>query len=217
MGMVATLAALLGAHPAAAFVERGLMTWVSAGLLTLAAGLAFLTHATSLRRGIAPLSRGPGHRIWVVCGLGLLCLAADERWRLHESLGRRVVHLSGSVRWHWLAQRADDLILASIAGLGLIVCLWGRAELGRHAGVVPALRLAAAALALSIAIDLCNHPDLHLLLAGDASGAPAWAAGLEIAEEVPKLLGVTYLALALARALRGARKAAVPAATGPVR
>ncbi len=125
--------------------------------------------------------------------------------------------LSGSVRWHWLAHRADDLILAAIAGLGLLVCVWGRAELRRYAGVVPALCLAGAALACSIAIDLLNHPDLHLLLAGDELGAPAWAAGLEIAEEVPKILGVTYLALALARAYRGATLAQAPAAIAPLR
>lgn len=95
---------------------------------------------------------GRGAAYWLLAGLGMLYLAVDERFSLHERIGRWLENDAALPRPP-LVNHHDDLVLAAFALAGLALTSVHAPELLRHPPVTRLLIAGGGLLAAAIAID----------------------------------------------------------------
>jgi hypothetical protein len=111
------------------FDERGVMNTIDAAQLVLAGafGIAAWRAFWAARGSSAPINEAAGIMFWGVAGLGLMYLAADDYFTLHERIGAWMdTHLTMVPLF---TNTADDVITLAIGGTGLITVWIFRAEL----------------------------------------------------------------------------------------
>jgi hypothetical protein len=111
------------------FDERGVMNTIDAAQLVLAGvfGIAAWQAFWSTRGARAPLGEAAGIMFWGVAGLGLMYLAADDYFTLHERMGAWMdTHLTMVPLF---TNTADDVITLAMGATGLITVWVFRAEL----------------------------------------------------------------------------------------
>ena len=141
------------------FVERGLMNSLDSAQLLLA-GVFGLLAFSSFWRGAsrrAPASEAAGIFFWGLAGVGLLVLAVDDFFGLHEKAGRVIVESFGTVPLFTNSEKfnsVDDLItlVFGLAGLGVLYLF--RHELVAHRHSSTLLVAAVAAAGLMVATDV---------------------------------------------------------------
>lgn len=111
------------------FDERGLMNTVDAAQLVLAGvfGVAAWRAFWVSRGSSAPLEEAAGIMFWGIAGFGLMYLAADDYFTLHERMGAWMdTHMTMVPLF---TNTADDVITLAIGATGLITVWVFRAEL----------------------------------------------------------------------------------------
>jgi len=97
-------------------------------------------------------SRWDGTLYWALAGFGLVFLAVDERFSLHERVGRRLDAAGFSTPAG--VNHTDDLVLLALALAGLAVTLaWWR-EVSRHSEVLVPLLAGLGLFGVALGIDM---------------------------------------------------------------
>ncbi len=132
-------------------LESSPMTWLQSVVLVLA-GCAGLLLALAARAA----GDREGARAWVLLGPGLLVLAVDERFALHERLRDRVLAPRdvGPQVLAWVAPGDVVLFAVGVAGLALLPLVWRGVRADRAAG-----RALALAVFLSVGAVLADSVD----------------------------------------------------------
>ena len=110
------LALTHGQRPDRYFMEGAFTTWVPCGQLLAVAALAGGIYRA--RRRVA----APGAKVWLLMAGGLLFLAADDAFEIHENFDfwvHRMFHLRETA----LSDRIDDAVIV-LYGLTSLVVLW---------------------------------------------------------------------------------------------
>ena len=135
------------------------MNSMDAAELLLAGVFGLLAFATfwqgAARR--APASEAAGIFFWGLSGLGLLALAADDFFALHEKAGRLIAESIGTVPLFMNSEKfnsVDDLITIAFGLVGLGVLYLFRHELLAHRHSSTLLVAAVAAAGLMVATDV---------------------------------------------------------------
>ena len=125
----------------------------------------------------------PSANYWRLAALGLVYLALDEFFGIHEAIGRTISWAGVPSPWH--TEHWDDVILIGYVGLAGAISLWYLAELRRTRRVFGLLLLGFAITALAVLLDnLIQSPT-------NAIGRP------EAVEEFVELGGATVIAMAM--------------------
>ena len=125
----------------------------------------------------------PSANYWRLAALGLVYLALDEFFGIHEAIGRTISWAGVPSPWH--TEHWDDVILIGYVGLAGAISLWYLAELRRTPRVFGLLLLGFAITALAVLLDnLIQSPT-------NAIGRP------EAVEEFVELGGATVIAMAM--------------------
>jgi hypothetical protein len=145
-------------------IPRYLFAEIGGAALLIAAGVFGLWAWWRLRRTRMDST------YWLIASLGMLFLAADERFSLHEKIGRFLadagVHTPGTVN------HLDDVVVISYALGGLALTLYFiRDLLSQHRTVLLPYLLAMGLTAASIAVDAAAPVEGY---------APVFEEGLEL-------------------------------------
>jgi hypothetical protein len=130
-----------------------------------------------------------GRNFWLLAGLGLIFMAFDDYFLVHETLGRESWE-----RWQFdppFFNHTDDLIVAvyAVAGLGLVAIYWREIVFGALSGLLLVGALAAAAV-MTVVDAAADH---GTLAAGVEDPAHIISSGLFLAAFVIKWRDVVPL------------------------
>ena len=93
----------------------------------------------------------PSANYWRLAALGLVYLALDEFFGIHEAIGRTISWAGAPSPWH--TEHCDDVILIGYVGLAGAISLWYLAELRRTPRVLGLLLLGFGMTALAVLLD----------------------------------------------------------------
>lgn len=169
--LVVLLSLLQGERPDAQFAEGGLMTYFSAGQLGVLAGLSLELFVVRRFRRI-----GAAHArrswIWLIIAAGMIGLACDEAFELHERLDLALHQWLGLRESPW-TDRIDDLIVLGYGLTGLALLWLYRGELMRFRRIWPYLAIAFTLFFTMVGLDLLTN---SYSIAPERIGSPAMLA-----------------------------------------
>ena len=181
------------------FGDSGFLTIVSAVLLISGGVIALKLFGVRRADETTRLRKSPSF-VWLIVGISLIALAADDKFKLHESLDHRV-HDILQMKQTPLTDRIDDVIIAIYVIIALTLVYIYRDELKRYTGASRYVAAGFGVTILMVILDvITNGPELIELVFEDLT-AETVQSRLSVLEEFCKLAAGSFFVTGLYAAL----------------